>query len=76
MGNISFNTDANNPNDSNSSYANALLGNYDSYSEPLARPQGELPFHQHGMVFPGRLEGEEQPVDQLGRSLLSRSAAV
>ena len=44
QGNISFNTDANNPNDSNSSYANALMGNYDSYSEPLAQPTSHYYF--------------------------------
>ena len=44
MGSISFNTDSNNPNDSNSSYANALLGNYDSYTEPLAEPQANYYF--------------------------------
>ena len=43
-GNISFNTDANNPNDSNSSYANALLGNYDSYTEATAWPQSNYLF--------------------------------
>jgi hypothetical protein len=44
MGTLSFNTDSNNPNDSNNSYANALLGNYDSYSEPLAEPQSHYYF--------------------------------
>ena len=44
MGTLSFATDANNPNDSNSSYANALLGNYDSYSEPLAEPTSHYYF--------------------------------
>jgi len=39
-GSVSFNTDANNPLDSNHPYANALLGNYDSYSEATGRPQG------------------------------------
>jgi hypothetical protein len=43
-GNISFNTDSNNPGDSNSSYGNALLGNYDSYSEATGRPQGNYMF--------------------------------
>ena len=43
-GNISFNTDANNPYDSNNSYANALLGYYDSYTEALARPQSRYIF--------------------------------
>ena len=43
-GNISFNTDANNPCDANNSYANALLGNYDSYSEALQRPQSDYLF--------------------------------
>jgi hypothetical protein len=38
MGVLSFNTDSNNPGDTNNSYANALIGNYDSYSEPLAMP--------------------------------------
>ena len=44
MGVLSFNTDTNNPNDSNSSYANALMGNYDSYSEPLAEPTSHYYF--------------------------------
>ena len=48
--------------DTNNSYANALLGYYDSYQKPL-RAAIQLPFHQHGMVFAGRLEGEERPVD-------------
>jgi hypothetical protein len=39
-GTISFNTDGNNPLDSNHPYANALLGNYDSYLEGTGRPQG------------------------------------
>lgn len=43
-GNISFNTDGNNPLDSNNSYANALLGNYDSYAEATGRPQGDYIF--------------------------------
>ena len=44
-GNISFNTDSNNPNDANNSYANALLGNYDSYTEALQRPQSYYLFN-------------------------------
>ena len=43
-GNISFNTDTNNPLDANNSYANALLGNYDSYAEATGRPQGDYIF--------------------------------
>jgi hypothetical protein len=43
-GALSFNTDSNNPGDTNNSYANALLGNYDSYSEPLAQPQSNYLF--------------------------------
>jgi hypothetical protein len=43
-GNISFNTDSNNPLDSNNAYANALLGYYDSYTEALARPQSDYRF--------------------------------
>jgi Carboxypeptidase regulatory-like domain len=43
-GNISFNTDSNNPGDANNSYANALLGNYDSYAEATNRPQGNYIF--------------------------------
>lgn len=43
-GALSFNTDTNNPNDANSSYANALLGNYDSYSEPLQQPKSNYLF--------------------------------
>jgi hypothetical protein len=41
-GSIAFNTDANNPLDSNHAYANALLGNYDSYAEATAQPQGNF----------------------------------
>jgi hypothetical protein len=44
QGALSFNTDSNNPLDANNSYANALLGNYDSYSEPLAEPQSHYVF--------------------------------
>ena len=44
QGTLSFSTDANNPNDSNASYANALLGNFDSYSEPLAEPTSHYYF--------------------------------
>ncbi|MGO9259786.1 MAG: hypothetical protein ACLQU1_26255 [Bryobacteraceae bacterium] len=36
-GTISFSTDANNPLDSNYSFANAVLGNFDSYQESNAR---------------------------------------
>ena len=43
-GSLSFSNDSNNPNDSNNSYANALLGNYDSYSEALQRPQSNYLF--------------------------------
>jgi hypothetical protein len=43
-GTLSFNTDANNPSDANNSYANALMGNYDSYSEPTARSQSNYFF--------------------------------
>jgi hypothetical protein len=43
-GSLSFNTDSNNPLDANNSYANALLGNYDSYSEGTARPQSSYLF--------------------------------
>ena len=37
QGTFSFGTDVNNPNDANHPYANALLGNYDTYTEPSAR---------------------------------------
>jgi hypothetical protein len=43
-GNLVFSTDANNPLDANNSYANALLGNFDSYSEALGRPQSSYVF--------------------------------
>ncbi len=44
MGTLSFNQDTNNPNDANNAYANALLGNYDSYTEPLAEPTSHYYF--------------------------------
>ncbi len=43
-GSLSFNTDSNNPLDANNSYANALLGNYDSYTEATAGPVGNYVF--------------------------------
>ncbi|MBV9083145.1 MAG: TonB-dependent receptor [Acidobacteriaceae bacterium] len=43
-GSISFNTDGNNALDANNAYANALLGNYDSYAEATARPLGHFLF--------------------------------
>ncbi len=43
-GTVSFNTDSTNPLDANNSYANALLGNYDSYSEATAAPVGNYIF--------------------------------
>lgn len=36
-GSFSFSHDTKNPNDSNYAYSNALLGNFDSYSEPTSR---------------------------------------
>ncbi|MDQ6678733.1 MAG: Plug and carboxypeptidase regulatory-like domain-containing protein, partial [Acidobacteriota bacterium] len=43
-GSLSFGTDGNNPNDANNAYANALLGNFDTYSEATARPVGNFLF--------------------------------
>jgi hypothetical protein len=43
-GSINFNADGNNPNDSNNAYANALLGNFDTYAEATARPKGNFLF--------------------------------
>ena len=43
-GTLSFNTDANNPLDSNNAYANALLGNYNNYLEATSQPQGNYLF--------------------------------
>lgn len=40
-GNFSFSRDANNPYDSNHSFANALLGNFQSYSEANKRVDGD-----------------------------------
>jgi hypothetical protein len=39
MGNYSFNRDTNNPLDANHPFANALLGNFDTYQEPTSRLQ-------------------------------------
>ena len=51
QGSLSFNTDSNNPLDANNSYANALLGNYDSYSEPLAEPTSHYYFTNTEFFF-------------------------
>jgi hypothetical protein len=37
MGNFSFNVDTNNPNDTRNPFANALIGNFTSYSESTTR---------------------------------------
>jgi hypothetical protein len=48
-GTFSFSTDANNPNDSGYAYANAMLGNFDTYSEPVGPPgsNGQLTAGRH-----------------------------
>ncbi len=43
-GSLSFSADGNNPLDSNNAYANALLGNYDTYTEATGRPLGNFLF--------------------------------
>ncbi len=43
-GELSFSADGNNPLDANNAYANALLGNYDTYQEATARPAGRFLF--------------------------------
>src|SRR5689334_2051423 len=50
-GDLNFSTDSNNPLDSNSSYANALLGNYDAYSEAIQRPQSNYLFNNTEWYF-------------------------
>jgi hypothetical protein len=50
-GDINFSTDTNNPLDSNNSYANALLGNYDAYSEAIQRPQSNYLFNNTEWYF-------------------------
>ena len=44
-GTLSFAQDGNNPLDSNYAYANALLGNYDTYAEATARPRGNFLYY-------------------------------
>lgn len=43
-GSVDFGRNNNSPVDANYAYANALLGNYNSYSEATARPQGQYRF--------------------------------
>jgi hypothetical protein len=43
-GTIKFDRDVNNALDANNAYANALLGNYDTYAEATSRPQGSYLF--------------------------------
>jgi hypothetical protein len=50
-GSLNFQADANNPLDSNNAYANALLGNYDTYSEATARPKGNFLFTNTEFYF-------------------------
>jgi Carboxypeptidase regulatory-like domain len=48
-GNFNFQTDANNPNDSNYPYANAMTGYFDTYNEPVGQPNssGQLTAGRH-----------------------------
>jgi hypothetical protein len=48
-GSFSFSSDTNNPNDSNYAYANAVLGNFDTYTEPVGPPDanGNLTAGRH-----------------------------
>jgi hypothetical protein len=41
-GSIDFGTDPNNPGNTGWAFANAILGNYRSYTEPSSRPEGQL----------------------------------
>ncbi len=50
-GSLSFSSDGNNPLDSNNAYANALLGNYDTYAEATARPKGNFLFTNTEFYF-------------------------
>ena len=50
-GSLSFGADGNNPLDSNNAYANALLGNYDTYQEATARPAGRFLFTNTEFYF-------------------------
>ncbi len=50
-GSLNFNTDGNNPNDSNNAYSNALLGNFDTYAEATARPKGNFLFTNLEIYF-------------------------
>ena len=50
-GSLNFQADGNNPLDSNNAYANALLGNYDTYSEGTARPSGRFLFTNTEFYF-------------------------
>ena len=49
-GTIKFDKDTLNPLDANDAYANALLGNYDTYAEANGRPRGDFRF-QNTEVF-------------------------
>ena len=64
------NTDRNNPGNTGYAFANALLGNFVSYSESSSRPllAGNAQFL--GMVRPGFLEGHQQPDARPRRALL------
>jgi len=50
-GTLAFGADGNNPLDSNNAYANALLGNYDTYQEATARPKGNFLFTNTEFYF-------------------------
>ena len=50
-GSLAFGADGNNPLDSNNAYANALLGNYSTYSEATARPKGNFLFTNTEFYF-------------------------
>ena len=56
-------TDANNPNDSGYAYANALLGNYNTYTEATNRVDYAPDHEDRGMVRAGPLEADPPPHD-------------
>ena len=68
-------TDTSNPLDSGYAYANAILGNYDTYSEATNRVDYAPITRICGMVCAGSLETHQPPVDGHWRALHLRPAA-
>ena len=73
---INFDRDANNPNDANWAFANALLGNYDYLATIQPGVERTVPVVECGVVCPGQLARYRQIDARVRTTLLLGPAAI